>query len=156
MRVSAMGFVTVDVPEMPHHRVTSLGFTIAYVPEAPKPVLRLPVLQRPKTRGDCKDGPRPCPWVSCKYHLFLDVVVKHASGALEREVVDINYPHLLAQLDDKGPDWDLEESCALDVADAFEGVGMSHRRAAAYLGRVKGVAKAAERKLRAAVKASEP
>lgn len=24
---------------------------------------------RPRTRGECIDGPRPCPWVSCRYHL---------------------------------------------------------------------------------------
>jgi hypothetical protein len=30
----------------------------------------LPVLaDRPRTRGDCVDGPRPCPWVSCRYYL---------------------------------------------------------------------------------------
>ncbi len=33
---------------------------------------------RPKTRGDCIDGPRPCPWVSCRHHM-IDA---------EREVVD--------------------------------------------------------------------
>lgn len=27
----------------------------------------------PKTRGDCVDGPRPCPWVRCRHHLYLDV-----------------------------------------------------------------------------------
>jgi len=25
----------------------------------------------PKTRADCVDGPRPCPWISCRYHLGL-------------------------------------------------------------------------------------
>jgi hypothetical protein len=69
---------------------------------------RLPVLKvridepRPKTRGDCKDGPRPCPWVGCKYHLYLDV--NEHTGS-----VKYNYPN-------KDPE-DLEESCALDVAD---------------------------------------
>lgn len=24
---------------------------------------------RPRTRGDCARGPRPCPWISCRYHL---------------------------------------------------------------------------------------
>lgn len=35
----------------------------------------LPVLEpeRPVTRADCEDGPRPCPWVSCRYHLLVDV-----------------------------------------------------------------------------------
>jgi hypothetical protein len=29
--------------------------------------------RRPRNRSECKDGPRPCPWVSCRYHLALDV-----------------------------------------------------------------------------------
>ena len=28
--------------------------------------------RRPRTRGDCEGGVRPCPWVSCKYHLWHD------------------------------------------------------------------------------------
>ena len=28
---------------------------------------------RPKTRGDCANVARPCPYVSCKYHLYIDV-----------------------------------------------------------------------------------
>jgi hypothetical protein len=58
--------------------------------------------QRPKTRADCEAVPRPCPWVSCKYNLFLDV--NHKSIKLnfpDRE------PHQMAPTG----------SCALDVAD---------------------------------------
>lgn len=29
--------------------------------------------RRPRTRGDCEDGPRPCPWVGCRYNLMLEV-----------------------------------------------------------------------------------
>lgn len=41
-------------------------------------VTRLHVLQEgeyapPRTRADCVDGPRPCPWVRCKFNLVLDV-----------------------------------------------------------------------------------
>lgn len=28
---------------------------------------------RPRVRADCKDGPRPCPWFGCKFHLALDI-----------------------------------------------------------------------------------
>ena len=28
---------------------------------------------RPKLRSECATGPRPCLFVSCKYHLYLDV-----------------------------------------------------------------------------------
>lgn len=56
---------------------------------------------RPRTRGDCERGPRPCPWVSCHHHLYLDVL---RSGSIK-----VNFP-------DHEPD-ELEHSCALDVAD---------------------------------------
>jgi hypothetical protein len=57
---------------------------------------------RPRIREDCETGPRPCPYVSCKYHLYLDVTP--SNGA-----VKLNFPHLEVE--------DLEETCALDVAD---------------------------------------
>ena len=58
--------------------------------------------ERPKTRGDCADGPRPCPFVSCKYHLYLDVKDDTHS-------IKLNFPHLDV--------WEMEHSCALDVAE---------------------------------------
>lgn len=58
-------------------------------------------LERPRARGDCAGVPRPCPFVSCRHHLFLDVT---PSGGLK-----LNYPHL-------EPD-EMAESCVLDVAD---------------------------------------
>jgi hypothetical protein len=57
---------------------------------------------RPKTRGDCVDGQRPCPYVSCKYNLYVDVNPRTGS-------VKMNFP-------DKEL-WELSETCALDVAD---------------------------------------
>ena len=67
--------------------------------------LRLPIepppIDRPRTRGDCEDGARPCPWVSCAYHLYLEVT----------DAGSIRLPH-----PDREP-WELEETCALDVAD---------------------------------------
>lgn len=59
---------------------------------------------RPRTRGDCRSAPRPCPWVSCRYHLLVDV---GATGYLLM-------PHPGAEA------WDLRETCALDVADRGE------------------------------------
>jgi Sigma-70, region 4 len=72
---------------------------------------------RPLTRGDCSPSDegghhaRPCPYVSCKYHLALDVA---KNGSLK-----INWP---------APDLDgfvanigrMKETCALDVADRGE------------------------------------
>ena len=57
---------------------------------------------RPRTRGDCIDGPRPCPWVSCRHHLYLDV--NERTGTIK-----LNQPSLEPE--------ELEHSCALDVAD---------------------------------------
>jgi hypothetical protein len=28
---------------------------------------------KPRMRAECAEGPRPCPYVSCKHHLFIDV-----------------------------------------------------------------------------------
>ncbi len=57
---------------------------------------------KPKARSQCIDGPRPCPYVSCSHHLFLDVSSK--TGAIK-----LNFPDLDL--------WEMGESCALDVAD---------------------------------------
>lgn len=56
---------------------------------------------RPRTRADCIDGPRPCPWVGCAHHLYLDVS--------PRGRLTLNFPGL--------EPWELKESCALDLAD---------------------------------------
>jgi hypothetical protein len=58
---------------------------------------------RPATRADCASMPRPCPFVSCRYHLYLDV--KQQSGSIK-----INFP-------DIDPE-EMKESCVLDVAAA--------------------------------------
>jgi hypothetical protein len=57
---------------------------------------------KPRTRAECADGERPCPYVSCKHHLFLDVSAR--TGAIK-----LNFPDLEV--------WDMNETCALDVAD---------------------------------------
>lgn len=57
---------------------------------------------KPRTREECLDGPRPCPFVSCKHHLYIDVSPR--TGAIK-----LNFPDLEV--------WDMGESCALDVAD---------------------------------------
>jgi len=63
----------------------------------------LPVF-RPLTRGECVDGPRPCPWASCRHHLYLEVS--------EVGSVRVNFPDV-----DPGRFDLLPETCALDVAD---------------------------------------
>lgn len=63
----------------------------------------------PATRSACRSGPRPCPFVSCRFHLYLDVNPKTGS-------IKINFP-------DQEP-WDLDVSCALDVAEARGGMSL--------------------------------
>jgi hypothetical protein len=58
--------------------------------------------EKPGTRAECVDGPRPCPYISCKHHLFVDVSPR--TGAIK-----LNFPDLEV--------WEMGESCALDVAD---------------------------------------
>lgn len=57
---------------------------------------------KPKSRADCVDMERPCPYVSCKYHLYIDVHPVRGS-------IKVNFPDLEV--------WEMTETCALDVAD---------------------------------------
>lgn len=60
--------------------------------------------EMPRTRGDCAGSPRPCPWVGCQWHLYLDAEAPRRPGA-----VRLLWPHL--------EPWDIPETCALDIAD---------------------------------------
>lgn len=70
------------------------------------------VAERPKLRADCVDGPRPCPWVGCRHHLFLDV---RETGSIK-----FNFPDVAVE-DMTRP------TCSLDLADegglSLEAVG---------------------------------
>jgi hypothetical protein len=55
---------------------------------------------RPRTRGECVDGPRPCPYVGCRWHLYLDESLGN---------ITLNFPDLEPH--------ELAESCSLDVAE---------------------------------------
>ena len=57
---------------------------------------------KPRMRSECVGSERPCPYVSCKYHLYLDVSPR--TGAIK-----LNFPDLEV--------WEMNETCALDVAD---------------------------------------
>lgn len=64
-----------------------------------------PRVERPATRGECLAGgphaERPCPWVGCKHHLYLDV---KPNGSIVMNFPDVDVA-------------DMPVSCALDVAD---------------------------------------
>ena len=55
---------------------------------------------RPVTRGDCARGPRPCPFISCRAHMFVDSV--SADGHLRSQFGSID---------------EMKSTCSLDLAD---------------------------------------
>jgi len=59
-------------------------------------------VERPRTRGECRGESRPCPWVACKHHLYLDINPETGS-------IKLNFPDL--------EPWELAQTCALDVAE---------------------------------------
>lgn len=81
------------------------------------PPLKLTVLpqvwhERPKTRGDCEEMPRPCPWVSCRHHLWLEM------GEQGRQ--HSQYPNRFSstrELPEHIDPAEMVTSCSLDVAD---------------------------------------
>lgn len=76
---------------------------VAHAREDHDELLRHP---RPKVRADCLPGGcnevRPCPFVSCKHHLYLEV---------SEDTGSITVAHA-----NKEP-WELADTCALDVAE---------------------------------------
>ncbi|RTL06485.1 hypothetical protein EKK58_05210 [Candidatus Dependentiae bacterium] len=63
----------------------------------------------PLERNECRGGERPCGYISCKWHLFIDVDPRRGS-------IKFNFPDLF---DDDGTPLldDMAETCALDVRD---------------------------------------
>jgi hypothetical protein len=57
---------------------------------------------RPTNRAQCAEMERPCPFVSCKYHLYIDVHPVRGS-------IKINFPDVEV--------WEMTDTCALDIAD---------------------------------------
>lgn len=74
-------------------------------PAEPEPIDRSDrkaLNDRPRERGECADGSRPCPYVRCRHHLYIDVNPETGS-------IKLNFPDLEV--------WELKDSCSLDVAD---------------------------------------
>lgn len=75
----------------------------------------LPVIPaiRPRTRAECEQGERPCPWVSCRHHLYLDRALPgpgDGNRTVMTAIQGADPPDIL-------PDpTALGESCALDIA----------------------------------------
>lgn len=60
--------------------------------------------ERPRTRGDCANVPRPCPFVSCRHHLYLEV--HQSTGSL-----------IIPSSGVEPGDMPADASCSLDVAE---------------------------------------
>lgn len=102
----------------------------------------------PTTRGDCVDGPRPCPWVRCRFHLAIEVNefgtlrpvtavqeydhhglrhrnIKRAPRGLQSKHSGAFSARIRAQEDEVYNSildrlWSELPSCALDIADGGE------------------------------------
>ena len=71
---------------------------------------------RPKTRADCVRGIRPCPFVSCRYHLYMEI------GSGQRRTILPNFS--------TSDPTELTQTCALDLAEnngpaTLEAIGKS-------------------------------
>ena len=104
------------------------------------PVAEMEGYVRPKTRGDCLPGgcneARPCPWVSCKQHLYLSVTAK-GSLTLDHGDVDVDT---------------LTDTCALDIAErprprTNDGVDADHHATLDEIGRAVGVTRERARQI---------
>lgn len=82
----------------------------------------------PATRGECRGGVRPCPLVSCRYHLLLDIA-EDGRLFMTRDVDAEDVESIVEALRE------MPETCALDVAerggvsarDVGEILGMHHK-----------------------------
>ena len=94
-------------------------------------------LGAPRVRAECINGPRPCPWASCRHHLAVDVT---GHGGLR-----ITWPMLQIG--------EVLYSCALDVTDDYP-AGLTQDQVGALLNlsheRIRQIELRLQRKLRAA------
>jgi hypothetical protein len=67
-------------------------------------------IEKPRTRADCVNMPRPCPFVSCRYHRYVDVNTEKKGSQIKLNFPDVlDYTHLDANR--------LEDTCILDLAE---------------------------------------
>lgn len=79
----------------------------------------------PETRGECRGGARPCPLVSCRFHLLLNVT---SDGRMYSQLeFDEDVPESIAEALRE-----MNETCALDVSE--RGNNMTQEDVGAALG----------------------
>jgi hypothetical protein len=113
-------------------------------------------IPRPRTRGDCQLEARPCPWVSCRHHLLLEIATARqpAYDDPRPTAIRLNSPSRGARPSGRRPglgasaaahvvrSWiadaferlvAMEFTCSLDVVEAFPD-GLEAWQVAAMLG----------------------
>lgn len=90
-------------PEVSRGRTLRLHELRKWAKQKP-PLCEIGLPRLPTTRAHCRHIPRPCPFISCQYHLYIDVGL---GGGLK-----LNRPDL--------EPWEMPPgaSCVLDAADA--------------------------------------
>ena len=85
------------------HRSLTLSGPIRLIERATEDeLLDLALEPRPPSRGECRDLPRPCPYVSCKHHLLVEV--NPVTGSVQ-------FPFGALGIDE------IPNTCSLDVAE---------------------------------------
>jgi len=74
------------------------------LPKSSKPSLTINSIERPRIRADCKDVPRPCPFVSCRHNTFLNVNEKGKLKIIQ-DVEDVTAMN--------------KDNCSLDIVDKY-------------------------------------
>ncbi len=97
--------LTIFIDRIPRHELAAARAELEAL-ERDDP---LPPIERPRTRADCIHAPRPCPFVGCRHHLYLDV---SRAG------------HIKLRFDGLDVD-EIPETCALDVV--VEGEAMDRQ-----------------------------
>jgi len=81
-------------------------------------------LARPKTRSDCENGIRPCPFASCRYNTYLDVDRKGR--------ITFNYSESVEELKQSNCALDYDQGRNLNDTELASALGISRE----YLGTV--------------------
>lgn len=118
-KLEHVGSITITVQELERRKmVRAVQASLAEHSEELAELDRI----RPKVRADCAKTMRPCPFVSCRHHLFLDV--NPDNGAIK-----LNFPELEPEADLS----QMAETCSLDVAEEAGDEGVTLEVAGALM-----------------------
>jgi hypothetical protein len=85
----------------------------------------------PVTRDECRNGSRPCPYVRCRYHLWIITAAERPGNPYKGDGPS-------STLRPGWMEWPTPDTCSLDIAESIEpGEGLSRMQ----IGNVIGLAK---------------